>query len=82
MDIGSEYICDVSQSHPIINRREACYKICDCIKQGQAECKGAVLSTRNVGKGLHKVFKAVFNAILQALPSLGRSGLEVYYFLP
>ena len=26
-----EDISDVSQSHMRINRREACYKICDCI---------------------------------------------------
>ena len=25
-----EDICDGSQSHPIINRREARHKICDC----------------------------------------------------
>ena len=31
-----EDICDGSQSHPRKNRIEACYKIRDCIKQGQA----------------------------------------------
>ena len=30
-----EDICDSSQSHPSINRREARYKIRDHIKQGQ-----------------------------------------------
>ena len=30
-----EYISDESQYHLIINRREACFKIRDCIKQGQ-----------------------------------------------
>ena len=25
-----------SQSHPRVNKREECYKICDCIKQSQA----------------------------------------------
>ena len=30
-----EYICDGSQSHPNVNRREACYEICDRIKQRQ-----------------------------------------------
>ena len=34
-----------------------------------------------MGKGLHKVFKAVVNDILQALPSLGESGSEVSYFI-
>ena len=38
-------ICDGSQSHPGINRREAHYKICNCIKRCQSEWKGALLST-------------------------------------
>ena len=37
---------------------------------------------RNMGKGLHKVFKAVVNEILQVLPILGESGSEVSYFIP
>ena len=36
---------------------------------------------RNMGKGLHKVFKALVNEILQALPILGESGSEVSYFI-
>ena len=28
-----EDICDGSQSHPRVNRREACYKIRDCIRR-------------------------------------------------
>ena len=76
-----EDIRDVSQSHPSVNRREACYKIRDHIKQSQVEWKGAVLSTRNMGKGLHKVFKAVVNEILQVLPILGESGSEFSYFI-
>ena len=35
-----------------------------------------------MGKGLYKVFKAVFNENLQALPILGESGSEVSYFIP
>ena len=34
-----------------------------------------------MGKGLHKVFKAVVNELSQALPILGESGSEVYYFI-
>ena len=34
-----------SQSHLSINRRKACYKICDCILKIQSEWKGALLST-------------------------------------
>ena len=52
-----EEICDGSQSHLSFSRREACYKIRDCIKQGQSEWKRVLLSTRNMGKGLHQVFK-------------------------
>ena len=34
-----------------------------------------------MGKGLHKVFKAVVNEIFQDLPILGESGSEVSYFI-
>ena len=37
---------------------------------------------RYVGKGLHKLFKAVINEILQVLPILGESVSEVYYLIP
>ena len=76
-----EDICDGSQSHPSINRREARYKMRHRIKGGKAEWKGALLSTRNMGKGLHKLFKAVVNEISQALPILGESGSEFSYFI-
>ena len=46
-----KYICDSSLSHPIINRREARYRIYDCIKHRQVEWKRALLSTQNIGKG-------------------------------
>ena len=35
-----------------------------------------------MGKGLNKIFKAVVNDILQALPLLVESGSEVYYLIP
>ena len=38
-----EDICDRSQYHPIINRREARYKIRDGFKQRQVGWKGALL---------------------------------------
>ena len=53
----SEDIRDSGQSHPSINRREERYKICDKTKQIQRKCKGPLLSTQNMGKGLHKMFK-------------------------
>ena len=77
-----EDICDVSQSHLSVNMREACYKIRDCIKRSQAKYKGALISTWNMGKGLHKVFKAIINDISLVLPTLGESGSEVSYFIP
>ena len=54
-----EYICDGSKSRPSVNRRESRYKIHNPITQSQAEWKGALLSTQNMGKGLHKLFKSV-----------------------
>ena len=77
-----EDICDVSQTHPNINRREACFKIRDRIRQRQSEWKGALKVTRSVGKFLHKVFKTVVKDILQELTALGESGSEVSQFIP
>ena len=90
MDSGNEFddepmsmevlkdIFDSSKYHTSVNMREARYKICDCIKQIQTEWKQALLYTRNMGKYLHKVFKAVINYISQVLPILDESGSEVY----
>ena len=54
-----EYIRDEGQTHPNVNRREARYKIRDRIRHRQSEWKGALKSTRSMGKGLHKVFSTV-----------------------
>ena len=62
--------------------REVHYKIRDHIKRCQTEWKGALLHTQNMGKSLHKVFKAVVNEILQVSPILGESGSGVSYFIP
>ena len=35
-----------------------------------------------MGKGLHKLFKAVVNEISQVLPIFDESGSEVSYFVP
>ena len=35
-----------------------------------------------MGKGLHKLVKAVVSDILQVLPIFGESGSEVSYFIP
>ena len=75
-------ICDVSQTHPNVIRREARYKILYCIRQIQFERKGALKATRSMGKGLHKVFSTVVKEILQELAPLGESGSEVSHFIP
>ena len=40
-----EDICDGSQTHLNVNRRETCYKICDRIMQRQSEWKVALKAT-------------------------------------
>ena len=60
-----EDICDGSQYHLSINSRESRYTILDRIKQSQEEWKGALLSTRNMGKVLYQLFKAAVNEISQ-----------------
>ena len=66
-----EDICYRSQTHPNVNRRETRYKIRDSIRQTQPEWKGALKSTRSMGKGLHKVFSTVAKEISQELTFLG-----------
>ena len=75
-------IRDGSQTHPTIDKREACCKIRDRIKQTQSEWKEALKATRNMGKGLHKVFSTIVSDILQELTNLGESGSEVSHFIP
>ena len=58
-----EHICDGSQSHTNVNRRETRYKIRDSIKQIQSEWREALKLTQNMGKGSHKVFKTVVKNI-------------------
>ena len=41
----------------------------------------SVIINEKMGKGLHKLFKAVVNDILQAFPILGESVSELYYFI-
>ena len=66
-----EDICNGSQSHPSKNRRAARYKIRDGIKRGQSKWKGALLSMQNMGKYIHKVFKAVANKISTSFTNIG-----------
>ena len=41
-----------------------------------------LLSTRNMGKGSHKVFKTVVKEISQDLPPLRKSSSEVSHLIP
>ena len=43
-----EYIRDVIQSHPDVNRRDVRYKMRNCIKQRQSEWKGSLKATQNM----------------------------------
>ena len=61
--------------------KEARYKIHNRNKQRQLEWKGALKTTQNMGKGLHKVFKTDVKDILQDLPTFGESISEVSYFI-
>ena len=77
-----EDIRDGSQTHPNVNKREARYKIRDRVSQKESQYKGALKATRNMGKGLHKVFSTIVKEILQELETLGESGSEVSHFIP
>ena len=76
-----EDICNGSQTHPNVNRREARYKIRDSIRQRQSEWKGSLKATRSMGKVLHKVFSTVVKEISQELTPLRESGSEVSHFI-
>ena len=54
----------------------------DHIRQRKSEWKGALKATRNMGNGLHKVFKTVLKEISQDFPPLGEYGSEVSHLIP
>ena len=56
-----EDIWDGIYVHPNINEKYSRWKIRDHIRQSKYEWKGAELSAKNTGKGLHKLFKTVVN---------------------
>ena len=66
-----EDICDRSQTHPRVNRRETRHKIRDHIRQRQSEWKGALKATQNMDKGLHKVFKTVVKIYFAKISTFG-----------
>ena len=67
-----EDIRDRSQTYLNVNKREACYKIRDRIRQRQLEWKGALKATQIMGKGLHKVFKTFVKDIFARIDTFGR----------
>ena len=77
-----EDIRDGSQIQPDLNTRYSRLKISDRIKQTQNEWKVLELSLKSMGKGLHKVFKAVVKKLKNEFPNLGESGSEVLQFIP
>ena len=77
-----EDIRDRSQTHTDVNKREACYKIRDRVRQKESQWKGTLKATRSMGKGLHKVFSTTAKEISQELTALGESGPEVSHFIP
>ena len=66
-----EDILDGSQSHPVVNRREARYKYMIALNK----------ENRNGRECLHKVFKTVVKYMCQDLPTLGESGSDVSYVI-
>ena len=58
-------IRDGNRTHPEINKREARMEIRDRIKQNKSEWKGSLRATHKMGKGLHRVFKAIVSEISQ-----------------
>ena len=83
--ISTEMLEDIregSQTHPNVNKREACYKIRDCVRQEQSEWKVALKATQSMGKVLHKVLSTVVKDISQELTALGEYGSEVSHFIP
>ena len=69
------------QIRPEINARYAWSKIHERIRQTKNECKGKELKAKNMGKGLHKVFKTVLNELNNTFPNFWESGSEVSYFI-
>ena len=66
-------IRDGNQTHPKINKIEACMAIRDHIKQKKFQWKGALRATHKMGKGLHRVFSTIVSEILQELTNFWRN---------
>ena len=75
-----EDIRDGSQTHPKVNKREACYKICDRVSQKESQWKGALKAKPSMGKGLHKVFSTVVKEIFARIDTFGRIWFRSFPF--
>ena len=65
-----EDICDGSQTHPNVNKRESSYKIRDSVRQKELQLRGALKAARSMVKGLHMVFSTIVNEISHELATL------------
>ena len=75
-----EDIRDGSQTHLNVDRREARYKIRDCIRQKHSKWKRKLKATRSIGKGLHKVFSTIVKNIFARIDTFGRIWFRSFPF--
>ena len=75
-----EDICDGSQTHPNVNKKEARYKIRDRVRQKESQWKGALKSKRIMGKGLHKVFSMILKENFAGIYRFGGIWLRSFPF--
>ena len=73
-------IRDGNQTHTNIDKREACLKIRDRIKQKKPKQKGGLRATHKMGKGLHRFFSTIVSEISQELTNFVETGSEVSHF--
>ena len=77
-----EDIMDRTHVYPIINARYSRLIICDQIRRVKSKRKGADLSAKRVGKGLHEFFKIVVKDLKNSLSDLVELDSEVSHFIP
>ena len=74
-------VTEVSLIQTLINEKPV-LKYVVVLGKDNSNARGALKSTQNMGKGLHKVFKTVVKDISQNLPPLGESGSEFSRYIP
>ena len=73
-------ICDGSQTHSTVNKKEASDEIRDRIKRKELQWKGALKAACNMGKGLHTVFSTLVNDIFAGIGNFGRIWFRSFPF--